>query len=199
MQTSIKSVDELSLDPANARRHPERNLEAIMASLRAFGQQKPIVIDRRGIVIAGNGTLEAARRLGWDEIAVVETELDANQATAFGIADNRIAELATWDYEVLQSLMESLDSVGTPIDSLGFNETDLNSIMGVDFDSKDLAGHDDYEANPGRHTIHFEGEAWPRIKAVLDSDDSLPSSEADALVIICEGWQAGRPSNEDAE
>jgi hypothetical protein len=101
MKTETVPIDSISQDPANARKHDERNLTAIRDSLRAFGQQKPIVVDQREIVIAGNGTLEAAKRLGWTEIAIVRTKLDNTQATAFGIADNRTAELAEWDDEIL--------------------------------------------------------------------------------------------------
>jgi len=59
-------VSSLSNDPANARKHNDRNIEAIIASLRRFGQQKPIVIDSTGVVRAGNGMLEAAKRIGWE-------------------------------------------------------------------------------------------------------------------------------------
>ena len=109
MKTETVPIDSISPDPANARKHDERNLTAIRDSLRAFGQQKPIVVDQREIVVAGNGTLEAAKRLGWTEIAIVRTTLDNTQATAFGIADNRTAELAEWDDEVLRSLLDSMD------------------------------------------------------------------------------------------
>ena len=109
MKTETVPIDDLTPDPANARKHNERNLSAVIDSLRAFGQQKPIVVDRRGVVVAGNGTIEAAKRLGWKEISIVRTELDATQATAFGIADNRTAELAEWDDEILHSLLDSMD------------------------------------------------------------------------------------------
>ena len=189
MKTELVAIDSLSPDPANARKHPEKNLDAIIASLRAFGQQKPIVVDARGIVIAGNGTLEAARRIGWKEIAIVRSDLKPIEATAFGIADNRTSELAAWDYEVLQSLVDGLEGEDV-LGAIGFDETALKSIMGVDFDSSSLAGHDDYEANPDRHTVHFHGDAWPRIEAVLAKADDLPKSEADALVAIVEAWSA---------
>ena len=55
------SVDSLSADPANVRTHDKRNIDAIKASLRRFGQQKPIVVDGDGVVVAGNGTLAAAQ------------------------------------------------------------------------------------------------------------------------------------------
>jgi DNA modification methylase len=127
MNTELVPIDDLTPDPANARKHGERNLSSIIDSLRAFGQQKPIVVDRRGVVIAGNGTLEAAKRLGWEEIAVVRTELDPTQATAFGIADNRTAELAEWDEDVLVSLLDSLDDETR--DLLHFDEKELEAMV----------------------------------------------------------------------
>ena len=127
MNTELVSISDLTPDPANARKHGERNLSSIIDSLRAFGQQKPIVVDRRGVVIAGNGTLEAAKRLGWEEIAIVRTELDPTQATAFGIADNRTAELAEWDEDVLVSLLDSLDDETR--DLLHFDEKELEAMV----------------------------------------------------------------------
>jgi DNA modification methylase len=127
MNTELVPISDLTPDPANARKHGERNLSSIIDSLRAFGQQKPIVVDRRGVVIAGNGTLEAAKRLGWEEIAVVRTELDPTQATAFGIADNRTAELAEWDEDVLVSLLDSLDAETR--DLMHFDEKELESMV----------------------------------------------------------------------
>ena len=132
MKTETVPIESISPDPANARSHGERNLEAIRDSLRAFGQQKPIVVDSRGIVIAGNGTLEAAKRLGWTEIAIVRTDLDPNQATAFGIADNRTGELAEWNDEVLRSLVNGLDASGFDVDVLQFTEAELSEFMAKD-------------------------------------------------------------------
>jgi ParB-like chromosome segregation protein Spo0J len=98
-------IDQVHADPANARRHPQRNLDAIMSSLARFGQQKPIVIDEQNICRAGNGTLAAAKALGWKTINVVRTALAGIEATAFGIADNRTAELAEWDTDVLKQFL----------------------------------------------------------------------------------------------
>lgn len=118
------SVDELRLDPRNARLHPERNLTAIRASLERFGQQKPIVVKKDGTVVAGNGTLEVARQLGWTHVDVVRTELDGKDAVAFGIADNRTAELAEWD---ISTLMDSITSIGGGLD-VGFADDDIESL-----------------------------------------------------------------------
>jgi DNA modification methylase len=90
------------------RKHSRRNLDAIKASLRKFGQQKPIVVDAKGIVLAGNGTLTAAQELGWTEIQIVRTELVGVEATAFAIADNRTAELAEWEEDKLSQVLQSI-------------------------------------------------------------------------------------------
>jgi len=101
-------VSDLSQDPANARKHDDRNIDSIIASLRRFGQQKPIVIDMNNIVRAGNGTLEAAKRLGWDSIECVKTSLKGSDAIAYAIADNRTAELAEWDSDILAAQLNGL-------------------------------------------------------------------------------------------
>jgi len=133
MQVETIRIEELTPDPANARKHDERNLAAIRSSLQAFGQQKPIVIDERGVVIAGNGTLEAAKTLDWQNIKAVRTKLDSTQAVAFGIADNRTAELAEWDEMTLHSLMQSLDDDTRGL--LGFSEDELDKMVSEQSDA----------------------------------------------------------------
>lgn len=103
----------LTLDPANVMLHPDANLEAIKGSLQAYGQRKPIVVNRRtGIVEAGNGTLQAALSLGWTRIAVVYVDDDPATAAGFSIADNRTAQLAEWDDEALEKLLREVDTKG---------------------------------------------------------------------------------------
>jgi ParB-like chromosome segregation protein Spo0J len=125
------SVADLSLDPSNVRKHSRRNLDAIKASLRKFGQQKPIVVDAKGIVLAGNGTLTAAKDLGWTEIQIVRTELAGVEATAFAIADTRTAELAEWE-DSLPDVIKSLLAAGVSSDDIGFNQMEIDDMMEAD-------------------------------------------------------------------
>lgn len=123
-------VSKLSNDPANARKHDERNIAAIVASLRRFGQQKPIVVDSTNVVRAGNGTLEAARVLGWDKIDAVVTGLSGSEATAYAIADNRTAELAAWDEEILAAELNGLLADDAELlDAAGFTEEELAALL----------------------------------------------------------------------
>ena len=103
------SIDSLTPDPSNARKHDKRNIEAIKASLARFGQTKPIVLHANGsTIIAGNGTWHAAKELGWTHIAAAQTSLDTAEAVAYGIADNKTAELAEWEDDTLRDLMDAL-------------------------------------------------------------------------------------------
>ncbi len=118
------SIDSISPDPANARLHSARNIEQIKSSLRRFGQQKPIVVDAANVVRAGNGTLAAARALGWATIAVVRSELPKTELTAYAIADNRSAELAEWDREVLAATLRDPE-----IGDVGFLNGEIEAIF----------------------------------------------------------------------
>ena len=122
----------LTLDDRNARTHGRRNLDAIKASLVAFGQRRPLVVMPDGTVIAGNGTLEAIRELGWADVAVTVVPADwtAEQARAYALADNRTAELAAWDSDVLLDTLSELDAAGWSVDALGWDTRDLARIDG---------------------------------------------------------------------
>ncbi len=108
VETESIAVGELLNDPANVRLHNARNLETIKASLLRFGQQKPIVVDGDGVVVAGNGTLAAARELGWQSVHVVRSALTGSDRAAYAIADNRTAELAEWDEGALAGQLSAL-------------------------------------------------------------------------------------------
>ena len=130
-------IKSLKLDEGNVREHDDGNIEAIKNSIRSFGQQKPVVALKDGTVIAGNGTLIAMRKLGHKDIVVAETELEGNEATAYAIADNRVAELANWDTDALASALDQLS--GNLPKMAGYNSSDIEAI------SPDLSILDDFD------------------------------------------------------
>jgi DNA modification methylase len=110
-------------DPAHPERIPLEALQAldgnprrgdvaaIARSLAAFGQTKPIVANRRtGQVLAGNHTAEAARSLGWDTIVVAWVDMDPATAAAYALADNRTAELGSYDTAALAAMIAAVDA-----------------------------------------------------------------------------------------
>ena len=130
------AVSDLHPDPANARRHDARNVAAIARSLERFGQRRPLIVapGNRGelVVVAGNGTLEAARLLGWTDILVtdVPADWDADRARAYALADNRTAELATWDEDLLADYLEAVSD--EDLESLGWTPAERDHLLGLD-------------------------------------------------------------------
>ena len=124
MNVEIVPISSLTPDPLNARKHNKRNLDAIKASLSKFGQRKPIVVTHEGTVIAGNGTLEAAISLGWDDISIARSpeDWDENTVRAYALADNQTGALAEWEDEILNTALEDLTSEGWDINELGFDQ-----------------------------------------------------------------------------
>ena len=136
----------LVLDPRNAMTHGDRNLETIRTSLTTFGQRKPIVVNRNGMVVeAGNGTLTMARDLAadgdprWAMLAQVLVDDDANMAIGYSLADNRTAKLAEWDGARLGELLKELEA--------------SESLEGAGWDDVELAElYDELEPAPVRKT-----------------------------------------------
>ena len=116
------AIESLTPDPANARKHNAKNLDAIADSLKLFGQRKPLTVTPNSIVVTGNGTLEAAKSLGWTEIVIARTPIGWTweQIRAWALADNRTAELAEWDDKILAEQLLELDAVGWDLEDLGF-------------------------------------------------------------------------------
>lgn len=125
-------IDSLAHDPQNARLHDERNLAAIRHSLQEFGQQKPVVVNRDNVVIAGNGMLQVARELGWPEIAVVIYD-GTGDVDGFALADNRTSELSKWDYRQLTSTLKALQEREQDLNALGWQDYELEPLLTADW------------------------------------------------------------------
>ena len=114
------------------------NIDAIAASYREFGQVKPIVVrandDGSMTVIAGNHQVEAARRLGWTQIAAVKMDGDMSKAVAFALADNRTTELGQSDsgavYDLMQTINEDFSNL---FDGLGWDEFEIATYEEASF------------------------------------------------------------------
>ena len=159
MQTKRVPIESVSLDPANTRKHGARNLDAIKASLQAFGQQHPIIVDSRGIVLAGNGRLMAAKALGWTHIEIIQTELEGSEAVAFAIADNRTAELAEWDSEALATTLAALQN-DEEFDHLvaGFTDAEIEALVNGAAGLVEV--HEDDVPEPPAEPITKPGDLW---------------------------------------
>ncbi len=129
MKYETATIASLMLDPANVRTHDAKNLESIKASLARFGQQKPIVVNSKGIIVAGNGTMMAAKMLNWSSVEIVRTDLEGAEAIAYAIADNRTAELAEWDEDALAQQLAALQIDDEELANIaGFTDEEIEAL-----------------------------------------------------------------------
>lgn len=138
-------IDQLHEDPANAR--VGHDVDRIAASLRQYGQRKPIVVNRlqHGKIEAGNGTYRAARMLGWAYVAVVFVDDDPATAAGYGIADNRVGEFSRWDTDVLEELSSVVGESYT-----GFQPAELEELIGATVSTATKPQKSDPGAEPER-------------------------------------------------
>ena len=127
---TYRRIEELKPDPANPRRHSNKQIRQIANSIKSLGFNAPIAVDRDDKVVSGHGRLLACRLLRWTEVPTLLLDrLSPAQARAFMLADNRLAELADWDDRLLvQHLKElSLLVLDFNIEDTGFEigEIDL--------------------------------------------------------------------------
>ena len=127
----IVPAAEIKPDTRNARKHSDEQIKEIRRSLREFGFVNPLLIDKDKKVIAGHGRLTAAIAEGMTAVPCVYVEhLTEAQRRAYMLADNRLAEHATWDSALLSEELKFLDDLGFDVTVTGFDlpETEQEAV-----------------------------------------------------------------------
>jgi ParB-like nuclease domain len=158
-------VESLTPDPGNARVHGPRQIARIADSIAAFGFNVPILIDGNGAVLAGHGRVLAARRLGLSEVPTIALEhLSDPERRAFMIADNRLAELASWDDRRLGVELEALKSLDLDFSlaATGFelDEIELKIDPGIKSGGSRAPGKRPAAASPKASPVAQPGDEW---------------------------------------
>lgn len=122
----VLQLDTLTEFPGNPRSHGEKQLEELGRSLTMFGQFRPLVVDEKNVVLAGNGMLTAMRRLGWTEGKAVRiTGLDEAGKKKLVLADNRIAGMGYTDFEEVDRILNEINDTQIP----GYDEEFLRQML----------------------------------------------------------------------
>lgn len=163
LQITYRHIAELTANPRNARTHSVRQLRQIGRSIESFGFVNPILVDDGNVLIAGHGRLAAAAKLGLDYVPVIRIEgLSEVQKRGLMLADNRIAEHAGWDTDLLARELADLSAMELDFDLevTGFDAAEIDiAIEGLDGDHADApetAPEPDPEATP----ITRVGDLW---------------------------------------
>lgn len=130
---TLISIDKLYPHPKNPKQHPQDQIDRIKLSLVEFGWAKVSVtaIPRAKdgyTIITGHGIIEAARQLGHTSIPTRILDMTAEKAAAYVIADNRLAEIAPWDKEILLSLIEDIEASDIDVELTGFTIEEIETI-----------------------------------------------------------------------
>jgi hypothetical protein len=158
-----KSPSALTPFARNARTHSKRQVRQIAESIRMFGFNNPVLIDTNNRIIAGHGRVEAARILGMDRIPTVcLKDLTEDQIRAYILADNRLAELAGWDKEILAIELQyllNIDSLDFDVTITGFEVPEIDAILA---DASGAADDEELFAEPDRDAtpVTTPGDIW---------------------------------------
>lgn len=125
MNIQLKAIGELH-EYANNPRDNDKAVSAVAASIQEFGFRQPLVIDTTGEVVCGHTRLKAAKKLGLTEVPVtIIDDLTPEQIRAFRIADNKVAELASWDIAALAVEIDELQAAGVDnLEDFGFDTSE---------------------------------------------------------------------------
>ena len=105
------------------------NIDKVASSIKEFGFQQPIVVDKDFTIIVGHTRYEASKKLGLKEVPVQVADLNKNQAKAYRIADNRLNENASWDAKLLNLEFNELLAENIDLDILGFSNDELDNLL----------------------------------------------------------------------
>lgn len=196
-------ISDLKLDDTNARKHTQKNIDVLKRSLERFGQRRPVLV-WQGTVIAGNGTVRAAADAGWSHVYVVRAPDNWSEpkARAYALADNRTAELSSWETDVLGAQLTDLADQGFDLSDLGFTDLQLSdpSSFLLGLDALDNAPIDEEPENDHVTQSMSELYALPygfthdQRNTILEAvkkarGDGLPDAPT-ALVHICQAYLA---------
>jgi len=201
MKVISKKISEIFQDPSNERSHPEKNMDALKGSLTKYGQQKPIVVDEKGIILAGNGTYAAAKSLGWEKIDVVISDLKGLDKAGYRIADNRTSELAEWDTDALEETLKALAEEDYGLSDIGFDESfDFGDDEEKEPSKKtDDAESDDNAETPAPYSIQadpnrvkiIQGDSLEKLKTIKENSiDSLVTDPPAGISFMGKKWDA---------
>lgn len=154
-------MGDLKAHPRNPNQHPEAQIELLAKVIEHQGWRRPVRVSRRsGLIIAGHGALLAARSRGWGEVPVDFQDYESEEdELADLMADNRLAELADTDQEVLKELLQSLDDEGFDLNLAGFSFDDLDDLIG-DTDKADPISDEPGSSEQG-DLLKFDGLSIP--------------------------------------
>lgn len=125
----IKTLEIEKIVPYHNNPRKNQAIDKVASSIKEFGFQQPIVIDKDNIIIVGHTRLEASKKLGLKEVPVVVAELSETKAKAYRLADNRVNQDSEWDITLLNLELDILKEDNFDLKLTGFNQEEIDNIL----------------------------------------------------------------------
>mgnify|MGYP003110274800 FL=1 len=126
---NIENIEINKVIPYENNPRKNQSVEKVASSIKDFGFQQPIVVDKNMVVIVGHTRLMGAKKLGLTHVPVVQADLDEAKAKAYRIADNRVNEDSGWDNKLLQDELNKLLNFDIDLNMTGFTNDELDSLF----------------------------------------------------------------------
>jgi len=173
-------TQDLSVYAKNARVHPEAQIQSLASAIQRFGFTQPIIVNDKLTILAGHARFEAARRIGLEQIPCrVVSGLSAAEQKAYVIADNKISEESSWDYDMLLDEISSIH--GLDLDD------DLNRLLDFSGFIPDTDGETGYkpETNPSQGVgLNVTGATIDREQQKL-SGQYTDKAQQNLVSVVC--------------
>lgn len=170
----------------NARTHSRRQIKKIAGSIERFGFVNPVLIDENNLIIAGHGRVAAAKLLDWTEVPTLRIDhLSETEKRAYILADNRLAEEAGWDQEMLAIELQGLIELDFTIELAGFDTAEVDTILDAqaETDAPELDVDDKIPPVPESGTaVTREGDLWELGRHRLLCGDATVASSYEKLL-----------------
>jgi len=180
MQVTLRPITDIRPYEKNPRLNDDA-VDAVAASIREFGFRQPIVVDTEGVIICGHTRYKAALKLGLEKVPVhTAKDLTPEQIKAYRIADNKTAELAEWNYDLLPIELGELQSCNYDLGLLGFDQEELAKLL--DPGVQDGLTDPDDVPEPPDDAITQPGDLWILGDHRLLCGDSSNAEDVDRLL-----------------
>lgn len=176
----MRPLEQLIPYARNARTHSDAQIAQIAASIKEFGWTNPVLLDGENGIIAGHGRVLGARKLGMAEVPCIElAHLGETQKRAYILADNKLAENAGWDVELLRLELQELQASDFDVSLAGFGDDELSALL-ADM-TEGLTDPDEVPEAPAE-PVSVLGDVWVLGKHRLMCGDSLSSADVASLL-----------------
>ena len=159
LEVTWQSIEALHVYERNARRHSVKQINKLKKSVSTFGWATPLIVDENNMVLCGAGRLEAARQLGMTEVPTIKlSHMSEADKKAFVIADNRIAEQASWSKALLREELKGLVEIGFDVELTGFDTLEIDTMLS--FDDPEPKVDDNVDLPDATQPVARIGDLW---------------------------------------